>query len=81
MRQQEREHLAKFQELVRQRRARPSLLMPFWHVAGYAVGYGTAILGKESAMACTQAVEEVLGRFSHNLPNARILSEGYRSTL
>lgn len=59
MRLQEREHLAKFEKLMRERRVRPSLLMPVWHVAGYALGYVTASLGKEAAMACTQAVEEV----------------------
>ena len=28
------------------------MLLPFWHVAGYALGAGTALLGKEGAMAC-----------------------------
>ena len=38
-------------------RTRPTLLLPFWDVAGYALGAGTALLGKEAAMACTVAVE------------------------
>ena len=38
-------------------RSRPTALLPFWHVAGYALGAGTALLGKEAAMACTVAVE------------------------
>ena len=38
-------------------RTRPTLLLPFWEVAGYALGAGTALMGKEAAMACTVAVE------------------------
>jgi len=29
-------------------------------VAGFALGAGTALLGKEAAMACTVAVEDVI---------------------
>lgn len=58
---QEKEHLARFDQLVGQHRVRPSLLRPLWEVAGYAVGFGTAMLGKEAAMACTEAVETVIG--------------------
>lgn len=58
---QEKEHLAKFDQLVGHHRVRPSLLRPLWEVAGYAVGYGTALIGKEAAMACTEAVETVIG--------------------
>ena len=39
---------------------RPTLLSPLWHVAGFALGTGTALLGPKAAMACTQAVEEVI---------------------
>ena len=39
---------------------RPSALHPVWHVAGYALGAATALLGREAAMACTVAVEEVI---------------------
>ncbi|KAI8357270.1 ubiquinone biosynthesis protein Coq7 [Blakeslea trispora] len=58
---QEKLHLAKFDQLVGHHRVRPSLLRPVWEVAGYAVGFGTAMLGKEAAMACTEAVETVIG--------------------
>ncbi len=57
---QERRHLARFEDLLAERGARPSLLSPFWHVAGYALGAGTALLGPRAAMACTAAVEEVI---------------------
>ncbi|GFQ97426.1 5-demethoxyubiquinone hydroxylase, mitochondrial, partial [Trichonephila clavata] len=57
---QEKEHLQKFEELLPKYRARPSMLLPVWNVAGFVLGAGTALLGKESAMACTVAVEEVI---------------------
>ena len=55
--EQEKVHLATFNKLLPQHRARPTLLLPLWHVAGFALGAGTALLGKEGAMACTVAVE------------------------
>ena len=54
---QEKVHLATFNSLIPQHRARPTALLPFWHLAGYALGAGSALLGKEGAMACTVAVE------------------------
>lgn len=60
MADQERVHLAKFNDLVRARRVRPTALMPFWHVAGFALGAGTALLGEKAAHACTVAVEETI---------------------
>jgi len=54
---QEKHHLATFEKLMPEKRSRPTVLLPFWHVAGYALGAGTALLGKEGAMACTVAVE------------------------
>ncbi len=35
-------------------------LLPLWHVAGFALGAGSALMGKGAAMACTVAVEEVI---------------------
>jgi ubiquinone biosynthesis monooxygenase Coq7 len=60
MAEQERRHLAKFERLVAERRVRPTVLMPLWHVAGYMLGAGTALLGERAAMACTVAIEEVI---------------------
>nr|CAJ82489.1 coenzyme Q7 homolog, ubiquinone (yeast) [Xenopus tropicalis] len=54
---QEKEHLKKFSELMVSHRVRPTVLMPLWNVAGFALGAGTALLGKKGAMACTVAVE------------------------
>lgn len=34
--------------------------MPIWHVAGFLLGAGSALLGEKAAMACTVAVETVI---------------------
>lgn len=60
MAEQEQEHLARFNALLLEHRARPSALLPFWHVAGYALGAATALIGPKAAMACTVAVESVI---------------------
>ena len=60
MMEQEKAHLAAFEALLPDRGVRPTLLSPFWHVAGFALGAGTALLGEKAAMACTVAVEEVI---------------------
>ena len=60
MARQERDHLAAFEKLIRERRVRPTALTPLWHVGGFALGAATAALGPRTAMACTAAVEEVI---------------------
>ncbi len=60
MAENEREHLGTFNALLPSRRVRPSALQPFWHVAGFALGAVTALMGARAAMACTVAVEEVI---------------------
>jgi ubiquinone biosynthesis monooxygenase Coq7 len=57
---QEEVHLDEFNKLVAKRRVRPTALMPLWHLAGFALGAGTALMGEKAAMACTVAVEEVI---------------------
>ena len=54
---QEERHRARLDALMVERRVRPTLLEPFWNVAGFALGAATALLGPEAAMACTAAVE------------------------
>ena len=60
MKAQEQVHLDAFAALIAQRRVRPTALLPFWHIAGFALGAVTAALGPEAAMACTVAVEETI---------------------
>jgi len=60
MAEQEAKHLEKFDRLLTERRVRPTLLSPVWHMAGFALGAATALIGEKAAMACTVAVEEVI---------------------
>ena len=60
MAEQEDRHLAAFEGILADRRVRPTALMPLWHVAGFLLGAGTALMGEKAAMACTVAVEEVI---------------------
>lgn len=60
MAEQEARHLETFAKMLAERRVRPTLLAPVWHVAGWALGAGTAALGEKAAMACTVAVEDVI---------------------
>ena len=59
---QEDRHLARFNALMAERRVRPTLLQPFWNVAGFALGAATALMSEEAAMACTDAVETEIDR-------------------
>lgn len=60
MHEQELVHLRTFEDLMVRNRVRPTLLQPVWHVAGFALGAATALMGQKAAMACTVAVEEVI---------------------
>eukprot|EP01133_Synstelium_polycarpum_P012194 gene12194-14271_t len=60
MADQEKEHQAKFNDLLYEKRVRPTVLSPIWDVAGFGLGYVSAMMGKEAAMAVTVAVETVI---------------------
>jgi len=66
-------HLARFEELLHERRVRPTLLYPLWSFAGYALGAATALLGERAAMACTVAIEDAIDE--HYLQQAEYLAE------
>ena len=57
MAHQEERHRAFFDKMIADRGVRPTILQPFWHVAGFALGAATAAIGPAAAMACTAAVE------------------------
>jgi 3-demethoxyubiquinol 3-hydroxylase len=59
---QEQRHLERFNAMMAERGVRPTLLQPFWHVAGYALGAASALVGPEAAMACTVAIETEIDR-------------------
>ncbi len=60
MKAQEQVHLDYFSRAIAERRVRPTALLPIWHLAGFVLGAGTALLGHRGAMACTVAVEEAI---------------------
>lgn len=59
--EQEIHHHNTFNNLQTQRRVRPSILTPLWKLGAFGMGVGTGLIGKEAAMACTVAVETVIG--------------------
>lgn len=60
MKAQEEVHFDYFNQKMINEKVRPTLMQPLWQVAGFALGFTTALLGKKAAMACTVAVEEVI---------------------
>jgi demethoxyubiquinone hydroxylase (CLK1/Coq7/Cat5 family) len=58
---QEKKHLSVMDRLQAQHRVRPTALADVAKVAGFSLGAVTALMGKEAAMACTEAVETVIG--------------------
>lgn len=70
---QEQHHYDTFSRLIAERGVRPTFLSPLWHVAGFALGAGTALLGEKAAMACTVAVEQAIDE--HYAEQARTLGE------
>ena len=76
MYEQELQHLQEFQRLMVERRARPSLLHPVWHVAGFALGAATAFLGPKAAMAfVTCLICPPMDSRTSALNNASLLSK------
>lgn len=59
---QEERHLKRFDQLIAERRIRPTALQPVWNVAGYALGVATALMSEKAALACTDAVETEIDR-------------------
>ena len=59
---QEERHLRRFDQLIAERRVRPTALQPLWNVAGFALGAVTALISEQAALACTDAVETEIDR-------------------
>lgn len=58
---QEKKHLFVMNRLQAQYSVRPTSLWEVAKVAGFGLGAFTALLSREAAMACTEAVETVIG--------------------
>ena len=73
MAMQEQRHLTHFDQMIADRGIRPTVLHPFWSVAGHALGAVTALIGPNAAMACTAAVETEIDK--HYADQLRQLGE------
>ena len=58
---QEAGHFATFNKLLAKHRVRPTALYPVWQAAATVLGWTTGMMGREAAMACTEAVETEIG--------------------
>ncbi|KZF19053.1 COQ7-domain-containing protein [Xylona heveae TC161] len=54
-------HFSTFNELLAKHRIRPTAMYPIWQAAATVLGWSTAVMGREAAMACTEAVETEIG--------------------
>lgn len=57
---QEKEHMRDFTIMARERRVRPTIVSPVWHVLGFGLGMVSASLGRNVAMVVHEAVEDVI---------------------
>ena len=60
MANEEKEHLDYFNELAKKESIKPTKLSNLFGVGAFAMGIGTALLGRKAAYVCTEAVEEVI---------------------
>lgn len=58
---QEAGHFKTFNHLLARHRIRPTAMYPVWQAAATVLGWGTGVMGREAAMACTEAVETEIG--------------------
>ncbi|KAI0073403.1 COQ7-domain-containing protein [Panus rudis PR-1116 ss-1] len=83
---QEKKHIDVMNKLQVQHNVRPTLLWEAAKIGGFGLGTVTALMGKEAAMACTEAVETVIGEhyddqlkemenFSTNHPSIPLLKD------
>ena len=72
---QEARHRRLFDRMISERGVRPTLLQPFWDVAGFALGAATALIGPKAAMACTAAIEtEIDAHYAEQLRELDVAS-------
>ncbi|KAL3436494.1 ubiquinone biosynthesis protein COQ7-domain-containing protein [Aspergillus tetrazonus] len=58
---QEAGHLRTFNQMIAKHRVRPTAMYPVWEAAATFLGWSTGVMGREAAMACTEAVETEIG--------------------
>lgn len=58
---QEAGHFDTFNALLAKHRIRPTAMYPVWTLMSSGLGWATGVMGREAAMACTEAVETEIG--------------------
>lgn len=58
---QEAGHFSTFNDMLAKHRIRPTAMYPVWSAAASILGWGTGLMGRKAAMACTEAVETEIG--------------------
>ncbi|EFR02688.1 catabolite repression protein CAT5 [Nannizzia gypsea CBS 118893] len=69
---QEAGHFSVFTEMLGSHRVRPTAMYPVWQAAATFLGWSTGVMGREAAMACTEAVETEIG--THYNDQIRVLA-------
>lgn len=64
-------HFKTFNHLMAHHRVRPTIMYPVWTAAASILGWGTGLMGRQAAMACTEAVETEIG--AHYNDQVRVL--------
>ena len=70
---QEAGHFDHFNKMLARHRIRPTAMYPVWVAASSLLGWSTGLMGREAAMACTEAVETEIG--GHYNGQVRVLLE------
>ncbi len=60
MAEEEKEHLDYFNNLANERNVHSTKLAPLFEIGAFAMGAGSALLGRKAAYLCTEAVEEII---------------------
>ncbi|CCJ29562.1 unnamed protein product [Pneumocystis jirovecii] len=78
---QEKGHLETFEELLLKYNVKPTILKHLCETLGFMLGAGTALLGTKTAMACTEAVETVVGEHYNNQLRETMDLRGYSAEM
>jgi ubiquinone biosynthesis monooxygenase Coq7 len=70
---QEAGHFETFNGMLAKHRIRPTIMYPLWTLVSSGLGWATGVMGREAAMACTEAVETEIG--DHYNGQVRVLLE------
>ena len=72
MLEQEKKHLQFFDEQIRSRGSRPTIMLPIWNIIGKYLGKISAFSSSKAAMMVTESVEKVINQ--HYLEQIQSLS-------